>query len=398
MLPPHKSLIPVKSIQHAESATMLLGCGSCHLKECCGGLQVEAAVIHCLDFCNCANPDACDIVCTNAPRRFVKRLDEVRGFGLDGIGLDSTIPWPDLPNWIPVLEKPLRGLAFDRLPFAALPIHAACRRSPQGPIALTADELAEKFGGAPQYGWVLSGVDHDRRIEPIWGLGRQGRSTLFAGLKRAGVVAVTSPNFSLMADVPRPDNLHARKRIGIVWAEMNAAGLAAALHVNARTDSDFEFYAQLLRRTGGRAIAFEFATGAASPDAIDRYVLRLAKFAAAIPWRLTILVRGGAHRYSELQKSFETVIQLDTNAHMKARKRQVLIPTATGRGHRWVTDPTSTDRSVGELFAVTYAQCQRLDRAARVALPRSPLQALRPRARKLNLSANDETGQMSLAL
>jgi hypothetical protein len=52
------------------------------------------------------------------------------------------------------------------------------------------------------------------------------------------IALVTTPNFSLFTNVPRPDNLHAIKRIGLSWAELVAGGVPAALHINARTDYD----------------------------------------------------------------------------------------------------------------------------------------------------------------
>lgn len=51
---------------------------------------------------------------------------------------------------------------------------------------------------------------------------------------------VTTPNYSLSIDQPRWDDLHSLKRIAIVHEEFLNEGLPAALHVNARTDKDWE--------------------------------------------------------------------------------------------------------------------------------------------------------------
>ncbi len=398
MLPNEKQSIPISQIQHKESASLLLGCGNCHLKTSCGGLQLDGSVVHCLDFCSCEDPNSCDVVCSHAPQRFVQRLNEVEGFGLDGIELKPAVAWPRLPVWLPIIEKPMLGLNMARIQFGVLPINAACKRTADGLVALTASELNQKFGGTPTGGWVLTGVDQDYRIEQIWRLGRAGRERLFAGLKASGVVAATSPNFSLIADVPRSDNLHARKRIGIVWSEMNRVGLPTALHVNARNQADFDFYAELIKGTGCRTISFEFATGAGASEAMDRYLTRLARLAADIPWPLSIFVRGGVHRYETLHRIFETVTQLDTNAHMKARKRQTLVPATCDRRHRWITDPSVALLPVGEIFQLTMEQCRQVDRLAR----QSPKLSASPRISRLrvaqvDLSANDESPQLRLA-
>jgi hypothetical protein len=50
----------------------------------------------------------------------------------------------------------------------------------------------------------------------------------------------TTPNYSLFVDRPRWDDLHAMKRIAIVHGEFLEAGMPGALHVNGRTDRDFE--------------------------------------------------------------------------------------------------------------------------------------------------------------
>jgi hypothetical protein len=40
--------------------------------------------------------------------------------------------------------------------------------------------------------------------------------------------------------VPRLDNLFNMKRIALVWSEIQREGMPCALHLNARTDRDFE--------------------------------------------------------------------------------------------------------------------------------------------------------------
>jgi hypothetical protein len=80
-----------------------------------------------------------------------------------------------------------------------------------------------------------------------------------------GIVLVTAPNYSLILNVPRQDNLHNMKRIALVWAEFMAGGVACALHVNGRTPYDYMRWRDFVaERPEVRHIAFEFGTGAGS--------------------------------------------------------------------------------------------------------------------------------------
>ena len=58
---------------------------------------------------------------------------------------------------------------------------------------------------------IVSGVDKDGPIERWWDY--KDRELVLASLKQLGITLITTPNFSLLTDVPRTDNLHAMKRI-----------------------------------------------------------------------------------------------------------------------------------------------------------------------------------------
>jgi hypothetical protein len=273
----------------------------------------------------------------------------------------------------------------------SLPFRAAVMRMSNGFRALDAEELANAYGGTPEKGWVLTGVDHDYRIEQIWSLGKAGRQALFDGFAKAGIKCATSPNFSLMADVPRSDNLYSRKRIAIVWNELNAAGVPCALHLNGRTPADFAFYASLLKETGGSTVSFEFGTGAASRAASGLFVDRMERLVAMVGRPLNLVTRGGVAQYVRLNSIFENVIQLDTAAHMKAKHRQVLLRGTRGRGFRWVTQVSSAP--LGELFQQAVEQCRWVDMRARQG-PAPVREHASPSGSTSQPSANDESAQL----
>src|SRR5207249_4165551 len=51
---------------------------------------------------------------------------------------------------------------------------------------------------------------------------------------------------SMFLDVPRWDNLHNMKRIALCWSELVSRGLPTSLHLNARTDRDWERWIEFI--------------------------------------------------------------------------------------------------------------------------------------------------------
>ena len=199
-----------------------------------------------------------------------------------------------------------------------------------------------------------------------------------------------------MADVPRADNLHSRKRIAIVWSELVAEGIPCALHLNGRTPADFAFYASLMAETSATTVSFEFATGAASKDTAVLFLDRMERFAELVGRPLNLITRGGVAHYSRLNSIFQSVVQIDTAAHMKAKHRQVLQRGTSGRGFKWVTQESAVP--IGDLFLQAVEQCRWVDMWARQAPATTRTARPRPSGYTTEASANDETRQLRLLL
>src|SRR3546814_15481347 len=108
------------------------------------------------------------------------------------------------------------------------------------------------------------------------------------------IALITPPNYSVLTDVPRTDNLHAMKRILMATVEMMQAGLPTALHANARTERDFERWGELIaERPGIQYLAFEFATGAGRGERLDWHVAQITATAARGPQRPGLWCGGG---------------------------------------------------------------------------------------------------------
>ena len=125
----------------------------------------------------------------------------------------------------------------------------------------------------------------------MWSLGPD-RLDAICRLREFGVELVTTPNFSLFTDQPRWDDMHSMKRIAITHEEFLREGLPAALHINARTERDWERWAEYIRlRSEVTHVAFEFQTGAGWAGRIDWQAAQLVHLAKDAGRPLHLVVR-----------------------------------------------------------------------------------------------------------
>ena len=331
-----------------------LGCMTCPELTICGGLLVNTPVFDCTDLC-CGKPKSCDKVCRNNPD-FADRVREVGTFALATIPRAAALTPPCLPSTIPMLfhksgrEKPAR------LGATALPLARMFNRKDGTPRHQSHLELCDTFGIEPGRLIVLSGTDHDAPIERWWGFGEEHRRQLIRNLIQIGVAFTTTPNYSLFIDSPRWDDLHAIKRIGLVHHEFLSEGLPAALHVNGRTETDFEHWTEyVVTRPEVTHLAYEFTTGTGWAGRQELHAEWLCRLARAVHRPLSLVLRGGTEVLPELAAAFWQVTLLDTCSFMKAmmRKRAVLNGSLD-----WSDAPTKRGEPVDELLAYNVSAVQ----------------------------------------
>ena len=369
-----------------------LGCGGCPDFETCGGLHTDVGVFDCNDFCSCADPALCDTVCRNKPETFFERHLEIGGFDLQSTPQMAALGSPNLPPVIPLIGHKYSRQAMLNEPVVAVPLYELFHMGSGQPLVRSRAELAARFRIPEEAVVIASGVDRDIKLEAWWAFA--DRSLIHATLRDLGIALVTVPNFSLFLNVPRPDNLHSMKRIALAWAELMAAGIPSALHLNARTDRD---YARWMRfaceRPEVEIVAFEFRTGAGAPSRIDWHVDRLCGLADAVGRPLTLVVRGGAHVLQRLRRHFAQVVLIETDAFVRTLKRRRAELTEAGR-LRWPRISTPNGAPIDDLLAhniVTKRSALLLsDFAPPARSERSTGQARRPAQH-----ADRETGQGS---
>lgn len=388
------------TLRDISGAEPLMGCGKCADRETCGQLHMRntgSLLLSCMDHCTCADPAKCDFVCPNNKKPFVQRFHEVDGWDLENIPRTRDLPLPVLPRWIPLYQGNLSGRRpTEGEPVIGLPLTMALTGTGDDVRARTDKELIRSYGAKPSEGWVLSGTQDDRAVERMW-------SPLLTQLARqfveSGVVFATTPNFSLVQDCPRHDNFHAMKRIAWAWFRMTEGGLCTALHLNARTDRDFERWATFVRnRPEVKAVAFEFLTGSAPKESAESYAERLIRFAEAVGRPIPLVMRGFASMKSRLEQAFSQVVLLDSTPYMRATKRRKAYVKANGSiGH--IYTPTSTPRETRRLLLhnVDVHRAHALAPFGPPIVDVGPVQGLRDlRQRPSQVDADHKSSQMRL--
>lgn len=375
--------------RHAPS----LGCAGCPDFAVCGGLHTEAGVFDCDDFCSCADREACDMVCRNKPDTFFERYLEVGGFELESTPRVAAVRTPDLPPVIPLIgHKYSRRAVLDE-PVVAVPLYELFHMGTGQPHVRTRAELAARFRIRDDALVVVSGVDRDFKLEAWWAL--RDRDLIATTLRDLGFALVTAPNFSLFLNVPRPDNLHSMKRIALGWAELMAARIPAALHLNARTDQDYARWNRFVReRPEVGVVAFEFRTGAGAPGRIDWHVDRLCELAETAGRPLTLIVRGGSQVLQRLRAHYARMVLIETDAFARTLKRRRAEVSEAGR-LRWPRVSTPKGQPIDDLLAHNITAKRTALLATDFALP-ARLKRAAVIARRAAQHADRQPGQTSL--
>ena len=326
-----------------------LGCSTCQDLDRCGGVHTDAGVLDCYDLCTCADKSKCDMVCRFKPTHFVRRMREVGGFGFENVPSVACVGAPVLPAIIPFIDHKYRRLTTLKESVVAVSLFKVVNLATGKLHVHTREELAARFLVPSGATVMLSGVGKDPAIERWWELAN--RPALLNGLHQLGIALVTSPNYSVLNDVPRTDNFHAMKRILLSWREMAAAGLPAAVHVNARTEHDYtQFGNFILARPEIDLLAFEFSTGCGRGGRIDWHIAQLCGMARFVGRPLSLVIRGGGRRLHELREHFAQVALFETDSFTRTHRRRRAYFDESGR-LRWARFPTPPGGVLDDLLA-----------------------------------------------
>lgn len=262
---------------------------------------------------------------------FIERHREIDGYDLHNIPHAAPHPAPRLPVYVPLIYHRNRRAEPLKIEAAALPLHKLYDKRERRLRYNSRAEIAAAFGISEDARLILIGCGRDKPIEVWWGLS-SARAEIIAALARLGIELVTSPNYSLFTDLPRYDDMHNIKRIGIAWQEIVVGGISGALHLNARTAHDYERLSQFIQvREEVTEVAFEFATGVAWPARRPFHHKHLAQLAERVSRPLNLVMVGGVPAIPKLAPTFASLIYVDTSAFMKAMYRRRLVEGNDGK-------------------------------------------------------------------
>lgn len=272
---------------------------------------------------------------------FVTRLREIDGFDLGNIPRVARTPSSALPRFAPLIYHGNRRAAALPAEAVAIPLYKTINRKTGELRYASKSQLASEFKIEESARIILIGSGRDKSLEDWWGLGSSRRRSLAESLLSLGVSLITSPNYSLFTDQVRYDDLYNIKRIFITWSEIVSAGMPCALHVNARTETDYERYAEFVRaRPEVQHISFEFGTGGGWPSRREYHAKQLARLGQTVDRRLHLTVLGGMPVLAQLAPVFDLTF-VDTTAFMTGVHRQMLSETP---GRRLVKRTEATDK------------------------------------------------------
>ncbi len=350
---PDRNLRRERRLWHdPERKISSLGCMTCPERNLCGGLRPKAAFYDCLQFC-CGKLDGCDRVCRNHPD-YPDRVREVATFDLGTVPRALLIVAPDLPHVVPVIYHRSARNGSSVSETVSLSLYSLFDRRSGQPRYASHNSLCKAFGIRPGSTIVLTGTDRDPPLERWWELGGDRRRTIIRATKAVGIGLVTTPNYSLFIDRPRWDNFHAMKRIAITHEEFLREGVAAALHVNGRTESDFSRWAAYIAvRPEITHLAYEFTTGTSWAGRQEQHARWLAGLAVLVGRPLHLVVRGGVEVLPLLARAFAGTTMLDTSIFIKTMKRQRAY-AKTNSALGWTSSPTEYGAPLDDLFTDNY--------------------------------------------
>ena len=329
--------------------TLSLGCSQCVQRSACGGLYVEGPSYSCDDFC-CGSPSRCRLVCKHRSTQYVSHVREIGGYGLDDVPKSKPIT-VQLPDGVrPLVYHGFRRSSPLRSDTVAIPLSKLINFRRSELKYKCAASLRAAFKLSLDTRIILVGTDQDRLVESWWRLGVLHRRAIIEGIKKLDIALVTSPNFSVVLDVPRTNDLHALKCIALTCSEFSQAGLACALHTQGRTQRDFVRWGEYVRdHPEISVLAYEFTTGPGRSARMKFHIEQLSVIRRIADRPLSIVVRGNANCIPRLQRIFEVVTFLESNSFMRTMMRQQAY-VSNRKMLRWCTHATTEGESLDGLM------------------------------------------------
>lgn len=304
------------SLWHVEGGQVALECARCGFLPRCEELSTRAPIFGCSSLC-CGRPDVCTLACSRRPLRLHTLIRDVDGIEVRPY-TGAICKVGSLPHYIPKLAD--RGGIVSTLPIRAVAVSLYDIVDMRSGLAVfeSREAFLNHFKLPQAVKLVIDGAGTDEEVERFWSVLRPRETA--TSLRELVPALVTTPDFSVILNRPRPNDFVSLARILRCFEEMAVGGLPVSLHVHGRNVADYRYLADFIRRSPGvGVISASFATMAWSQVRRKWHARVLADFPEMVGRALRVTVRGGVRFIPHLAARFEQVIQLDSTAHLKAK-------------------------------------------------------------------------------
>jgi hypothetical protein len=296
-------------------------CRNCPILSICGGLRVKGPAMDCMRFC--CGKQTCNMVCFCKPQNYAMRLQEIRGFGLENIPRCDPVKFDRLKGYSPLIHHAYSRTGVFSGEMVSISLYELLDQH-GAPKYRSRLDVTKQFRVRADAKLIVTGVNVDSLLERVWQ--STHRESIALMLKAIQVDLVTSPNFSVYNNVPRPENLYNIKRNALLAQELLSLGVPMALHINACTDTDYLRYAEFLKeRNEFQAISFEFITGTGYPSRIWWHVKKLVELSNFVGRPLQLVLRGGTNALSVLAAVYPNIVVVDSDPLFRALHRKRMV-------------------------------------------------------------------------
>lgn len=330
-------------------------CSKCAYRGPCGGLDRHPSLFGCFIDCGrtCA-PGAgrsCDATCPKRPMQFARRWAEVGGWPGRRPANPLRAPMGTPPRYVPFIRHGSRRDELLDLGFVAVPtFELVGGAGPNyGPRAKDGRDLRARLRLRDDAQLLFVSVAPDGDLEKYWASATE--LAVPSKIAELNLWGMTAPNYSFFDLVPRTQILYNRARIVCATEALSEAGVPGILHVNAKTSSDWQFWADLLRdHPQIRFVAKEFQTGARyDREVAEQMIAGLAAIQEHVPQDIHPIVVGGTQYASLIARVFRNVTFVDSRPFMNAVHRHRFVFDVLGA--RWEASPTGPEEGLEELLA-----------------------------------------------
>lgn len=247
-----------------------------------------------------------------------------------------------------------------RWPFVAIPTFQIAGRRRKRVYDLNVQDgtaLRHRFKLNPYTGVLLVSVAPDKYLEDYWS--QRKLWSIPQQLVALDPFGITVPNYSYFSDAPRTQTLFNRARMSVVSNELSAAGLGVIPHLNALTEADWKFWADLLSAQPQiHYIAKEFQTGLANKQRSWEQFDALCRLQERVGRSLHPIIVGGARFASRLDAHFADFTVVDSTPFLKTMKRRIYAQRQEDRRWRWRRLKTEKDEPLDHLLLTNIERCE----------------------------------------